>query len=62
MKGGKRTGAGRKPKPSSRLILKHCRFSQDELAIVESAAKAEGKALSRFITEASIEKAKEIGQ
>jgi len=61
--GGKRKGAGRpkgSTKPDSKNIVKFYRISKKNLTIVEAAAKKLRVALSRFVSEAAIEKAQKI--
>ncbi len=62
MRGGKRANAGRPPgsKKDSRLIQRHCRFNEEEIWLVESAAREEGKAVSRYISDSAVHKAKKI--
>jgi len=62
MRGGKRSGAGRKPgsaKESPRVTVKQIRWTADEWQKVESAAQTAAQTPSEFIRAATLAKVQE---
>ncbi len=58
MRGGKRQGAGRKPRSDNRAVHRPVRWTAGEEAEIEAAAKKAGKSPTDFVRETALERAR----